>query len=89
MKSEVIRARVPEELKRKFEAAIVSKGWKLSHAIRQLMTEYVNQEEERLRRHEETLEAIEDIESGRVVSGTKVMNWLSTWGSEDEKNPPK
>ena len=41
------------------------------------------------RRHEETLEALEDIESGRVVGGDEVMAWLASWGKDDELEPPK
>ena len=40
------------------------------------------------RRHEETLEALEDIEGGRVIAGEEVMNWLASWGDEDELKHP-
>ena len=89
MKTEVIRARVPETLKKDFEAAAAAHGWNLSHAIRQLMSQYVTQENEMNRRHQETLEALEDIEAGRVVDGRKVLNWLSGWGADDEQPSPR
>ena len=89
MKTEVIRARIPETLKKDFEAAAAAHGWNLSHAIRQLMSQYVAQEKEMTRRRQETLEALEDIEAGRVVDGKKVMNWLSGWGTDDEQESPR
>ena len=89
MKTEVIRARIPETLKKDFEAAAAAHGWNLSHAIRQLMSQYVAQEKEMIRRRQETLEALEDIEAGRVVDGKKVMNWLSGWGTDDEQESPR
>lgn len=89
MKTAVVRALIPETLKKDFEAAAATHGWNLSHAIRQLMNQYVAQEKEMVRRHQETLEAIEDIESGRVVDGKKVLNWLSGWGTDDEQEPPR
>lgn len=89
MKTEVIRARIPETLKKDFEAAAAAHGWNLSHAIRQLMSQYVAQEKEIIRRRQETLEALEDIETGRVVDGKKVMNWLSGWGTDDEQESPR
>ena len=89
MKTEVIRARIPETLKKDFEAAAAAHGWNLSHAIRQLMSQYVAQEKEMTRRRQETLEALEDIEAGRVVDGKKMMNWLSGWGTDDEQEPPR
>ncbi|MCI5142354.1 MAG: CopG family transcriptional regulator [Candidatus Electrothrix sp. ATG1] len=39
--------------------------------------------------HEDTLEALEDIESGRVVAGEEVISWLASWGDEDELEPPQ
>ena len=89
MKTAVVRARIPEALKKDFKAAAAGHGWNLSHAIRQLMNQYVAQEKEIILRRQETLEAIEDIETGRVVDGKKVLNWLSDWGTDDEQEPPR
>lgn len=88
MKTAVVRARIPETLKKDFEAAAAAHGWNLSHAIRQLMKQYVEQEKELERRHQQTLEALEDVEAGRVVDGKKVLDWLAGWGDDDEQEPP-
>jgi len=88
MKTAVVRARIPETLKKDFEAAAAAHGWNLSHAIRQLMKQYVEQEKELEHRHQQTLEALEDIEAGRVVDGKKVLDWLAGWGNDDEQEPP-
>jgi addiction module RelB/DinJ family antitoxin len=88
MKTDVIRARVPEHLKKDFEAAIGPRGLTLSHAIRMLMEQYVAKEREMQHRHTETLEAIEDIASRRIVSGEKVMDWLAGWGTDSETEAP-
>jgi len=88
MKTAVIRARIPEDLKQDFEAAAEAHHLSLSNAMRMLMSKYVEQEKELARRREETLEAIEDIESGRIVDGDEVLAWLASWGSEAELAPP-
>ncbi|MEX1330585.1 MAG: hypothetical protein AB1Z29_27620 [Desulfobacterales bacterium] len=88
MKTAVVRARIPETLKKDFEAAAAAHGWNLSHAIRQLMKQYVEQEKELERRHQQTLEALEDVEAGRVADGKKVLDWLAGWGDDDEQEPP-
>ena len=85
MKTTVVRARVPESLKRDFEVAVATHGWNLSNTIRRLMRQYVAQEKELAQRQRETMEAIEDIAAGRVVDGDKVMDWLDGWGSDDEQ----
>jgi antitoxin component of RelBE/YafQ-DinJ toxin-antitoxin module len=88
MKTDVIRARVPEHLKKEFEAAIGPRGLNVSLAIRMLMEQYVAGEKEMNRRHAETLEALEDIASGRVVSGEKVLDWMAGWGTDSETEAP-
>ncbi len=40
MKTAVVRARIPETLKKDFEVAAVVQDWNLSHAIRQLMNQF-------------------------------------------------
>jgi addiction module RelB/DinJ family antitoxin len=88
MKTDVVRARVPEKLKKEFEAVASAHGWNLSHAIRMLMNQYVKQEKELNRRRLETLEAPEDIESGRIVDGERVLDWLDGWGTDNETAAP-
>jgi predicted transcriptional regulator len=53
-----------------------------------LMNQYVKQEKEMDHRRLETLEALEDIESGRTVDGEKVLDWLAGWGTVDETAAP-
>lgn len=89
MKTNVIRARVPEKLKKEFEAFVTAHGWNLSQAIRLLMDQFVTREKELNRRRLETTEALEDIESGHVVDGEKVLEWLDTWGTDDETMAPR
>jgi len=88
MKTDVVRARVPEKLKKEFEAVASAHGWNLSHAIRMLMYQYVKQEKELDRRRLETVEALEDIESGRIVDGERVLDWLDGWGTDNETAAP-
>ena len=45
----------------------------------------VDEETEALRE----AEALADIEAGRVIPNDEVVEWLKTWGTPDEKPPPK
>ena len=36
----------------------------------------------------ETEQALADLEAGRIVSGKAVMEWLETWGTDNEKDAP-
>lgn len=53
------------------------------------MRQYVAQEKERDHRRTETLEALADVEAGHFVEGEKVLDWLDSWGSDDELAPPR
>lgn len=88
MKTSVVRARIPKELKKDFDAIVSTHQLSLSHVMRMLMTKYVDEEKKKARRLEETLEAMEDIEAGRVVHGDNVMSWLAGWGTDAEDEPP-
>ena len=37
----------------------------------------------------DTLEAIESVTSGKVIPENDVNEWLDSWGSENELEPPK
>jgi predicted transcriptional regulator len=81
--------RMPDELMAKLNEAAEkmrrSKGWIINDAV----TEYLAREERNNQMLEETKEALADIKAGRVVDGVQVIEWLSSWGTEDEKSPPE
>jgi len=39
-------------------------------------------------RWQETVQAIESVEQGRVISSEAVHAWLASWGSPNELPPP-
>lgn len=81
--------RMPDELlgqlERAAENARRSKGWIINEALR----EYLAREERKQRILEETHEALADIKAGRLSDGAEIMDWLDSWGDEDEKAPPQ
>lgn len=48
----------------------------------------IAEEKEMKHRRAETLEAIEDIASRRMVSGEKVLDGLAGWGTDSETDAP-
>ncbi len=69
--------RTAEQLRR-------SKGWIIKDAVE----EYLAREELKQRRNQATLESWEDYQAGRTIDGDQVMEWIESWGTEDEKEPP-
>lgn len=62
-----------------------TKGWIINEALR----EFLARETLKQRRLEETLEGIAALEAGETVDGDEVLDWLDSWGTEDELPPPK
>ena len=62
-----------------------SKNWLVNQAIR----EYLEREVLERKRWQETLEALDSANQGRVIDGDTVHQWLQSWGTDDEQPPPK
>jgi len=58
-----------------------SRGW----VMRQALTAWVDQEEER---HRMTLEALHDVDAGRVIDHQAVQAWAASLGTDNSLPPP-
>jgi len=88
MSSDVVRARVPKTLKREFLSLAAAHGLTESSAIQRLVQQYVEREKEMQLRNRETMESLADSQAGLVVDGDIVLDWIASWGTESEKEPP-
>jgi predicted transcriptional regulator len=83
--TKVITAHVPLELADKVEAMAArlecSRGW----VMKQALAAWVDQEEER---HRMTLEALEDVEAGRVIDHQAIQAWAAGLSSRKPLPPP-
>ncbi len=81
--------RMPDDLLQRLDSTATrlrrSKGWIINDAVR----EYLEREELRQRRDEETREALAELDAGQVVDGDEVLAWIDSWGSENEREPPR
>ncbi|HUE93320.1 CopG family ribbon-helix-helix protein [Pseudomonas sp.] len=62
-----------------------SKSWLINQALR----EFFERQEQEQNRWQETLQAMESVAQGKVVSAEAVNTWLQSWGSANELSPPK
>ncbi len=85
----VTSVRMPDELLKQLDQTAKqlqrSKGWVINDAVK----EYLQRDQRRTQMLEETREALADIQAGRVVDGSQVLDWLDSWGTDAEKAPPK
>jgi len=61
-----------------------SKNWLINQAIK----EFVEKQSLESQRWQETLQALDSIQSGKAVEGDKVYAWLESWGTDDEQEKP-
>lgn len=82
--TKVLTAHVPLGLAEKVEAMAArlerSRGW----VMKQALAAWVDQEEERYRM---TLEALADVDAGRVIDHQAVQAWADSLGT-DQPSPP-
>jgi len=81
----VFTAHVPLELAEKVDAVASrldrSRGW----VIKQALADWVDVEEER---HRMTLQALADVDAGRVISHGAMLSWAESLGTNEPKTPP-
>lgn len=83
--TKVLTTHVPIDLAEKVEAMAArldrSRGW----VVKQALAAWVDQEEER---HRLTLEALEDVDSGRTVDHASVTAWAHSLGTDQPLPSP-
>ena len=86
MDTKVLTAHVPLPLAEKVDALAARldrpRGW----IVKQALTDWVEQEEERFRL---TMLALSDVDEGRVVSQARMQAWVDSLGTDDPMPVPK
>ena len=60
-----------------------------NYLINQAIKEFIENKALEDKRWSETLTALESVKNGQVIEEQEVMDWLKSWGSNNEKTPPK
>ena len=83
--TKVVTAHLPTGLAERLDALAArnerSRGW----IVKQALAAWVDQEEER---HRLTLEALADVDAGRVIDHEKVVAWAESLGTDNPLPPP-
>ncbi len=80
-----IKDELNESLKELAEKKQRSKSWLINEAV----AEYVIKENMESQKWLDTLEGLEDVKNGRVIKGEKVLEWVESWGTDNELEMPK
>ncbi len=60
-----------------------------NYIINQAIKEFLERKSLEEQCWSETIEAIDSVKSGKVIGVEAVNDWLDSWGSENELEPPK
>ncbi|HSN16078.1 MAG TPA: ribbon-helix-helix domain-containing protein [Anaeromyxobacteraceae bacterium] len=86
METKVLTAHVPLSLAKKVdelaERSERSRGW----IVKQALAAWIDQEEER---HRLTLEALADVDAGRVIDHQAVQGWATSLSTRKPRPPPR
>ncbi len=86
METKVLTAHVPLSLSKKVDELAGrlerSRGW----IVKQALSAWVGQEEER---HRLTLEALADVDAGHVIDHQAVQAWADSLDSKKPRPPPR
>ena len=86
METKVLTAHVPISLAKKVDKLAErlerSRGW----IVKQALSAWVDQEEER---HRLTLEALADVDAGRVIDHQAVQAWADSLNANPKAPPPR
>lgn len=81
--------RLRPDIEKDFEAIARDSDRSKSWVINEAIEEYIQRRKAERARWEETLQAMQSVAQGNVVSGEAVHTWLKSWGQSNESRPPK
>ena len=85
----VTTVRLPPDVEERLEALARKLHRTRNCLINQAVREFIQRQDQDQARWRETLQAMESVAQGRVVSGEAVHTWLRSWGATDELLTPK
>lgn len=81
--------KIDEALKSRIRKLAYSRQRSPHWIMREAIQEYVDREEARESFKQEALLSWQRYqETGRHITGQEARDWLNTWGTEDEEEPP-
>ncbi len=82
----LISVRVPVDTARKLEALAAATKRSKSYIGAEAIEQYISTQEWQIKAIEK---AIKSADKGKVVDHAAVEGWLSSWGTDDEKERPE
>ena len=85
----VTSIRLSNEVEAPLENLSIKLDRSKNYLINQAVKEFVARQAMEESRWSDTLQALDSVKSGKSIDASEVESWLQSWGSDDEKTPPK
>jgi len=80
-----IKEELNDSLKKLAEKNQKSKSWIINEAL----AEYIERDKQESQKWLDTLEGLDSIRKGEIVDGDEVFDWMRSWGTDKELDPPQ
>ena len=85
----VTSVRLQPEIENPLEKLAAKLDRSKNYLINQAIKEFIARKALDEARWAETLEALDSVKSNKLFEEQSVNEWLESWGSDNEQNPPK
>jgi len=85
----VTSVRLQPEIENPLEKLATKLDRSKNYLINQAIKEFIARRALDEARWNETLEALDSVKSNKLIEEQSVNEWLESWGSDNELNPPK
>lgn len=86
--NKLVTVKLDPETKNKLHFLSKVKSRSTHWLMKKAIDDYVEKEETKEKLRQETLSRWEEAEGGKVMSHDKVIEWLDSWGNDNEKDRP-
>ena len=80
-----IKDELDESLKKIAAKTQRSKSWIINEAL----AEYIIRDKQESQKWLDTLEGLDSIRKGDIIDGDNMFDWMRSWGTEKELDPPQ
>jgi len=81
--------RISEDISKPLESLVKKLDRSKSYIINQAIKEYIARQSLEDARWQETLQALDSIQAGKMINEEDVNAWLNSWGNGSRTVPPK
>ncbi len=85
----VTSIRLQPEIENPLEKLATKLDRSKNYLINQAIKEFIARKALDEARWNETLEALDSVKSNKLIEEKNVNEWLESWGTDDELNPPE